>query len=66
LAFILLMKSKNINSILLFDEIASHIDGKNLELFFDEIAKIGMQTWYTGTNIQPFQPIENKALFVKL
>jgi len=25
-----------------------------------------MQTWYTGTNIQPFQPIENKALFVKL
>jgi recombinational DNA repair ATPase RecF len=66
LAFILLMKSKNINSILLFDEIASHIDGKNLELFFDEIAKIGMQTWYTGTNIQPFQTIENKALFVKL
>jgi DNA replication and repair protein RecF len=66
LAFILLMKSKNINSILLFDEIASHIDGKNLELFFDEIAKIGMQTWYTGTNIQPFQPIENKAFFVKL
>ena len=66
LAFILLMKSKNINSILLFDEIASHVDGKNLELFFDEIAKIGMQTWYTGNNIQSFQPIENKALFVKL
>ena len=61
LAFILLMKSKNINSILLFDEIASHIDGKNLELFFDEIAKIGMQTWYTGNNIQQFQTIENKA-----
>jgi recombinational DNA repair ATPase RecF len=60
------MKSKNINSILLFDEIASHIDAKNLELFFDEIAKIGMQTWYTGTNVQPFQTIENKAFFVKL
>ena len=66
LAFILLMKSKNISSILLFDEIASHIDDKNLELFFDEIAKIGMQTWYTGTNIQLFQAIENKAFFVKL
>ncbi|NBV39599.1 MAG: DNA replication/repair protein RecF [Proteobacteria bacterium] len=66
LSFILLMKSKNINSILLFDEIASHIDGKNLELFFDEIAKIGMQTWYTGNNIQSFQTIENKAFFVKL
>ncbi|MSP06461.1 MAG: hypothetical protein EXR13_02685 [Candidatus Fonsibacter sp.] len=66
LSFILLMKSKNINSILLFDEIASHIDGKNLELFFDEIAKIGMQTWYTGTNKQLFQAIENKAFFVKL
>ncbi len=33
------MKSKNMQSILLFDEIASHIDGKNLELFFDEISK---------------------------
>ena len=53
-------------SILLFDEIASHIDGKNLELFFDEISKIGMQTWYTGNDIQLFQAIENKTLFVKL
>ena len=60
------MKSKNINSILLVDEIAYHIDGKNLELFFDEIEKIGMQTWYTGNNIQQFQTIENKAFFVKL
>jgi DNA replication and repair protein RecF len=66
LALIWLMKSKNIKSILLFDEIASHIDGTNLELFFNEIAKIDMQTWYTGTNVQLFQPIENKAFFVKL
>ncbi len=66
LSFIWLMKSKNMQSILLFDEIASHIDGKNLELFFDEISKIGMQTWYTGNDIQLFQAIENKALFVKL
>jgi recombinational DNA repair ATPase RecF len=60
------MKSKNIKSILLFDEIASHIDGTNLELFFDEISKIGMQTWYTGNDFQLFQAIENKAIFVKL
>jgi DNA replication and repair protein RecF len=66
LSFIWLMKSKNIKSILLFDEIASHIDGINLELFFDEISKIGMQTWYTGNDFQLFQAIENKAFFVKL
>ena len=66
LSFIWLMKSKNMKSILLFDEIASHIDGINLELFFDEISKIGMQTWYTGNDFQLFQAIENKAFFVKL
>jgi DNA replication and repair protein RecF len=66
LGFIWLIKLQNKQSILLFDEIASHIDGKNLELFFNEIEKIGMQTWYTGTNEQLFQAIENKAFFVKL
>jgi DNA replication and repair protein RecF len=66
LGFIWLVKFQNKNSILLFDEIASHIDGKNLELFFNEIEKIGMQTWYTGTDKQLFQAIENKAFFVKL
>jgi len=66
LGFIWLIKLQNKNSILLFDEIASHIDGKNLELFFNEIEKIGMQTWYTGTDKQLFQAIENKAFFVKL
>ena len=66
LGFIWLIKLQNKQSILLFDEIASHIDGKNLELFFNEIQKIGMQTWYTGTNEQLFQAIENKAFFVKL
>jgi len=66
LGFIWLIKFQNKNSIILFDEIASHIDGKNLELFFNEIEKIGMQTWYTGTDKQLFQAIENKAFFVKL
>jgi len=66
LGFIWLIKFQNKNSILLFDEIASHIDGKNLKLFFNEIEKIGMQTWYTGTDKQLFQAIENKAFFVKL
>jgi DNA replication and repair protein RecF len=66
LGFIWLIKFQNKNSVLLFDEIASHIDGTNLELFFNEIEKIGMQTWYTGTDKQLFQAIENKAFFVKL
>ena len=35
-------------------------------IFFDEISKIGMQTWYTGNDFQLFQAIENKAFFVKL
>ena len=42
-------KQRNIQFILLFDEISSHIDEKNMENFFIEVAKFETQAWYTGT-----------------
>ncbi len=66
LAFAWIYKEKNIQFILLFDEISSHIDEKNMENFFNEVAKFDMQAWYTGTNKKIFQAIENKAFFIDL
>ena len=59
-------KDEYINFILLFDEISSHIDQKNIEKFFAEVAKFETQAWYTGTDKNLFQAIENKAFFIDL
>jgi len=59
-------KQRNIQFILLFDEISSHIDEKNMENFFIEVAKFETQAWYTGTKKNIFQVIDNKAFFIDL
>ncbi len=50
--------------IMLFDEIISHLDGKNRELLFDEIIKSGAQCWLTGVDPKSFSYIEDKASFI--
>lgn len=66
LAFAWMYKNKDVPFILLFDEISSHIDEHNIEKFFDEVVKFETQAWYTGTNKNIFQAIENKAFFIDL
>ena len=66
LAFAWMYKQEGIEFILLFDEISSHIDEKNMGNFFQEVAKFNTQAWYTGTNKKIFQAIENKAFFIDL
>ena len=66
LAFGWMYKQRNIQFILLFDEISSHIDEKNMENFFIEVAKFETQAWYTGTKKNIFQVIDNKAFFIDL
>lgn len=66
LAFAWTFKQERIPFIMLFDEISSHIDEKNMVNFFNEVAKLDTQAWYTGTNKKIFQVIENKAFFIDL
>lgn len=66
LAFGWMYKKENINFILLFDEISSHIDQNNIQNFFREVSKFETQAWYTGTSKNLFQAIENKAFFIDL
>ncbi len=66
LAFAWTFKQQHIPFIMLFDEISSHIDEKNMVNFFNEVAKLDTQAWYTGTDKKIFQVIENKAFFIDL
>jgi DNA replication and repair protein RecF len=47
--------------ILLLDEIAAHLDAKRRAALFEEILALGAQVWMTGTDIEMFSPLTNKA-----
>jgi DNA replication and repair protein RecF len=49
--------------ILLLDEIAAHLDPLRRSALFDEIAALGTQAWLTGTDVQAFSALENRARF---
>ncbi len=54
---------KGLVPVLLFDEVAAHLDGiRRLELF-EEICQIGAQTWMTGTDANLFLDLKGKATF---
>ena len=60
------LKNENKEFILLLDEATSHIDTVNFKKLFDEVDKFDTQIWYTGTNKNLFQVIENKGFFIHL
>ena len=60
------LKNENKEFILLLDEATSHIDSENFKKLFDEVDKFDTQIWYSGTNKNLFQVIENKGFFIHL
>ena len=60
------LKNENKKFILLLDEATSHIDRVNFKKLFDEVDKFDTQIWYTGTDKNLFQVIENKGFFIHL
>ena len=60
------LKNEKKEFILLLDEATSHIDSVNFKKLFDEVDKFDTQIWYTGTNKNLFQVIENKGFFIHL
>ena len=50
--------------ILLFDEIAAHLDQHRRAALFDEICRLGAQCWMTGTDDQAFSALAGRALFL--
>ena len=49
--------------LLLLDEVAAHLDGARREALFDEILKLGIQAWMTGTDSALFEPLKAQAQF---
>jgi DNA replication and repair protein RecF len=49
--------------ILLLDEIAAHLDDLRRGALFDEIIRLGIQAWMTGTDRPPFEALEGRARF---
>jgi DNA replication and repair protein RecF len=49
--------------ILLLDEIAAHLDDLRRGALFDEIIRLGIQAWMTGTDRPPFAALEGRARF---
>ena len=49
--------------ILLFDEIAAHLDAERRAALFDSLFTLGGQVWMTGTDAELFAPLAGRAVF---
>jgi DNA replication and repair protein RecF len=50
--------------LLLLDEVAAHLDAARRSALFEEIASLGAQAWYTGTDRAVFEPLDGRAQHV--
>ncbi len=52
--------------LLLLDEVAAHLDARHRAALFAEVADLGAQAWYAGTDRTVFAPLTGSAQFVSL
>ena len=52
--------------ILLFDEIAAHLDQYRMDALIEELSSLNAQTWMTGTEPHNFQKLQSKAQFFEV
>ena len=52
--------------LLLFDEVAAHLDAGRRSALFEEISGLGAQAWYTGTDRAVFDPLGDRAQHVSV
>ena len=61
-----LVNYKNINPILLFDEIGSHLDTNNRQILLDMINRFDIQFFLTGTDKNLFSFVSTNAEFYNI
>ena len=49
--------------LLFLDEVAAHLDETRRWALFEEIIRLGLQAWMTGTDTALFDPIKDEAQF---
>jgi DNA replication and repair protein RecF len=52
--------------VLLFDEIAAHLDEGRRRALFDEVDALGVQAWMTGTDQSAFSALDGSAQFQRV
>lgn len=52
--------------LLLLDEVAAHLDARHRGALFVEVAELGAQAWYAGTDRNVFAPLSDSAQFVSV
>lgn len=50
--------------ILLLDEVAAHLDASRRRALYDEICTLGAQAWMTGTGVELFEALADRAQYV--
>lgn len=63
---ILVEEMCELSPILLLDEIAAHLDKKRRAALFDLLDSFGCQAWMTGTDLQMFADLGDRAQFIKI
>ncbi len=52
--------------LLLLDEVAAHLDASRREALFDAVCAVGAQAWMTGTDLEPFRALGDRAQFLSV
>ncbi|MDD9879152.1 MAG: DNA replication/repair protein RecF [Magnetovibrio sp.] len=47
--------------VLLLDEVVAHLDAERRAALFDALDRLGAQVWFTGTDMENFQPLRGRA-----
>lgn len=57
---------RNRAPLVLLDEVAAHLDRDRQHALYDEICALGAQAWMTGTGVELFEPLAQRAQFCGL
>jgi DNA replication and repair protein RecF len=52
--------------VMLFDDVAAHLDAKRRGALFDAVQSLGGQCWYSGTDDEQFKELLKTAQYVKI
>jgi len=57
----LLTEQRHMPPLFLLDDIVAHLDDVRRDALFDDVLSLGVQAWFTGTDIGSFAPIAQKT-----
>ncbi|MEI8295974.1 MAG: DNA replication/repair protein RecF [Alphaproteobacteria bacterium] len=53
-------------NLLLIDDVVAHLDAHHRSVLFDEVCHLNLQTWLTGTDLDVFQELKDRAQLIRV